>query len=521
MRIIDLFDRGVSQGRDKACLIDLTTGDQRTYGEAWQASHQIANGLLAAGVVPEETKVAVYSYNAARAVECVLGVLRSGAVWTPINVRNSVADNAYILNSLDVEILCYHSEFFDQLPQLRELCPKIRHFVCINGKGEADSVSVDDWIGQTFTLAPELAERRHAPMAIFGSGGTTGKPKGVVHSHATWECLTVNLLTSMPSRRPPVHLVVAPMTHAAAAMAFPLFAIGVTQVLVKKMEAPVVLEAISRYQVTHIFLPPTALYMLLADPNVRKHDYSSLEYFAYGAAPASVEKIKEAIDVFGPVMTQVYGQSEAGPLVGTVLSPAEHMRALKEKPEQMASCGRPTLLTKLKIVDDEGGELPQGQTGNIAIGGDFQMLEYYKNPEQTAAVRRNGWIETGDVGRIDDEGYVYIVDRKREMIITGGFNVYPSEIEQAIFHHPAVQDCAVVGVPDEKWGEAVKAVVQLKPGATATEAEIIALCRERLGGVMTPKSVEFWDDLPRSPVGKVLRRSVREKFWEGRSRRLV
>jgi acyl-CoA synthetase (AMP-forming)/AMP-acid ligase II len=187
----------------------------------------------------------------------------------------------------------------------------------------------------------------------------------------------------------------------------------------------------------------------------------------------------------------------------------------------MASCGRPTLLTKLKIVDDDGNELPQGQTGNIAIGGDFQMLEYYKNPEQTAAVRRNGWIETGDVGRVDNEGYVYIVDRKREMIITGGFNVYPSEIEQAIFHHPAVQDCAVVGVPDEKWGEAVKAVVQLKPGASATEAEIIALCRERLGGVMTPKSVEFWDDLPRSPVGKVLRRSVREKFWKGRSGALV
>lgn len=521
MRIIDMFDRGVSLGKERICLIEAATGEQRTYGQTWQASHQIANGLLAAGVVPEETKVAVYSHNAARAVECVLGILRSGAVWTPINVRNSMADNTYILNSLDVEILCYHSEFIDQVPKLRELCPKIRHFISINDKGEPDSICVDDWVAQAFTPAPELAERRNAPMAIFGSGGTTGKPKGVVHSHATWECLTVNLLTSMPSRHPPVHLVVAPMTHAAAAMAFPLFAIGATQVLMKKMEAPEVLAAIPQYRVTHLFLPPTGVYMLLADPTVREHDYSSLEYFVYGAAPASVEKIKQAIEVFGPVLTQVYGQSEAGPLVGTVLTPAEHMRALQEKPEQMASCGRPTLLTKLKIVDDDGNELPQGQIGNIAIGGDFQMLEYYRNPEQTAAVRRNGWIETGDVGRVDDEGYVYIVDRKREMIITGGFNVFPSEIEQAIFHHPAVQDCVVVGVPDEKWGEAVKAVVQLKLGASVTEAEIIALCRERLGGVMTPKSVEFWDDLPRSPVGKVLRRSVREKFWEGRSRALV
>lgn len=521
MRIIDFFDRGASLGHDRTCLIDVAAGEQRTYGETYRASHQIANGLLAAGVQPEMTKVAVYSYNASRAVECVLGILRSGAVWTPINYRNSIADNAFILDSLDVEILCYHPEFAEEIPQLRRLCPKVRHFVCLIGKGEPGAITVDDWMVQPFMLAPELPERRDAPMAIFGSGGTTGKPKGVVHSHTTWECLTVNLLNAIPPRKPPVHLVVAPMTHAAAALAFPLFAAGATQVLMKKFDARAVLEAIGKYRASYMFLPPTALYMLLAEPSVREHDYSSLEYFAYGAAPTSIEKIKQAIEVFGPVMTQVYGQAEAGPLVGTVFTPAEHLRALKENPDRLASCGRPTLLTKLKILDDDGKELPQGQAGNIAFSGQFQMLEYYKNPEQTREVRKNGWIHTGDIGRMDGEGFVYIVDRKREMIITGGFNVYPSEIEQAIFHHPAVQDCAVVGVPDEKWGEAVKAVVQLKPGTTATEDEIIALCRTRLGGVMTPKSVEFWEDLPRSPVGKVLRRAVRQKFWEGRERALV
>lgn len=522
MRIIDFLDRGALIARRRVCTLDDDTGISRTYEEVQRASHQIANGLLAAGVIPESTKVAIYSPNCGRALETVLGILRSGAVWAPVNARNSTPDNAYLLDKNDVEILLYHSDFSDQLGQLREACPKLRLCVPIDSAEPSHAVSVDVWLAQPFTPAPELTGRADAPMAIFGSGGTTGKPKGVVHSHRTWECLAINVNVSMPPKSgSPVHLVVAPMTHAAGSVALPLLAVGATQVLMKTFDAKKVLQAIGRHRVTHLFLPPTAVYMLLAEPGVRDHDYSSLEYFIYAAAPMSVEKVRQAMDVFGPVMVQTYGQTEAGALIGTFFSSAAHQAALRDKPERLASCGQATLLTKLKIVDDDGRTLPFGEKGEIAIGGDFQMLGYYKNDAATAEVRRDGWVYTGDIGRMDEDGFVYIVDRKREMIITGGFNVYPSEIEQAIFTHPAVQDCVVIGVPDEKWGEAVKAIVQLKPGESATEPEIIAVCKQRLGSVMAPKSVEFWPDLPKSAVGKVVRRVVREKYWAGRDRAVV
>ena len=281
------------------------------------------------------------------------------------------------------------------------------------------------------------------------------------------------------------------------------------------------LEAIATHGVTHLFLPPTAIYGLLSDPTVRRGDYASLEYFFYAAAPMSVDKLREALDVFGPVMVQGYGQMEAGPMIGACFTAAAHRDALQDRPKRLASCGRPNLLTKMKIVDEDGRTLPSGERGEILIGGDFRMLGYYNNEAATRETVRDGWVLTGDIGEMDEDGFLYIVDRKREMIISGGFNVYPGEVERIIYAHEAVQDCAVVGVPDEKWGEAVKAIVQLKPGAQADPAEIIAFCKARVGSVMTPKSVEVWPDLPRSAVGKVLRRVVRERFWQGRDRAIV
>ncbi len=522
MRIIDFFDRGALIARDRTCTLDLETGRRRTYAEVRHASHQIANGLLSIGAVPGRTKVAVYSPNCGRALESVLGVLRAAAVWAPVNARNAIQDIAGLLDDNDVEILLYHSDYADRLDALRLGCPRLRAFVPIDADPPGAAHAVDRWVAAPFAPAPEHAAHPDDPMAIFGSGGTTGRPKGVVHSHRTWECLAMNLNVSMPPKSgDPVHLVVAPMTHAAGAMALPLLAVGATQVLMKAFDAKAVLRAIGEHRVTHLFLPPTAVYMLLAEPEVRAHRYDSLEYFVYAAAPMSIDRIRQAIEVFGPVMVQTYGQTEAGALIGTFFSARAHVHALRERPARLASCGQATPLTRIRIVDDEGRPLPAGERGEIAIGGEFRMAGYYRNPAATAEVLRDGWVLTGDLGWMDEDGFVYIVDRKREMIITGGFNVYPSEVEQAIFAHPSVQDCAVVGVPDEKWGEAVKAVVQLKPGAAADAAGIMELCRQRLGGVMAPKSVDFWPELPRSAVGKVMRRAVRDSFWAQRDRSLV
>jgi acyl-CoA synthetase (AMP-forming)/AMP-acid ligase II len=525
VRIIDLFDRGASIARDRVCTLDHETGRCRTYAQVQRASHAIACGLQASGVVPEQTQVAVWSPNCGRAVEAVLGVLRSGAVWAPVNSRNAPGDIAYLLDGNDVEILLVHRDYAAPLAEVLAACPKIRRVVWLERGERPGEASIDDWLEAFPGDAATVSYRPDSPMAIFGSGGTTGRPKGVVHSHRMWECLAVNVLTSMAPRSPsPVHLVVAPMTHAAGALGLPLLAVGATQVLMKQFDAAAVLRAIGSHGVTHLFLPPTAVYMLLARADVRSHDFGSLEYFVYAAAPMSVEKIREAIEVFGPVMVQTYGQTEAGPLIGTFFSAAAHVHALAHRPERLAACGQATLLTRVRIVDDEGRTLPPGERGEIAIGGDFTMSGYYRNPGATQEVRRGEWILTGDVGRMDEDGFVYIVDRKREMVITGGFNVYPGEIEQVVFTHPGVQDCAVIGVPDEKWGEAVKAIVQLKPDVRACPQvadEIVALCRARLGSVMAPKSVDFWPELPKSAVGKVVRRVVRERFWAGRDRTLV
>jgi acyl-CoA synthetase (AMP-forming)/AMP-acid ligase II len=518
MRLIDNLDRGVMLAHSRDCVVE---GDyRRTYADVQRASHQIACGLLDLGVT-STTKVSTYSPNAAKTFESIMGVLRSGVVWAPVNARNALPEITHLLNSNDVEVLFYHSTVSSDLEAIKQACPGVRHFVLIDGRPSEGGLCVEDWLALPYRQAPRLRYDPLAPCAIFGSGGTTGQPKGVVHSHLTWGMCTANVLVSMPPQKPPVHLIVSPMTHAAGALALPLLAVSATQVVMKGFDARKILEAIGSHRVTHLFLPPTAVYMLLTEPSVRQHDYSSLEYFVYAAAPMSVEKLKQALDIFGPIMVQTYGQAEAGHFIGTFFGSAEHAYALNERPERLASCGRPTPFTALEIVDDDDVVLGPNEVGEIAIGGNFQMIEYYKNPAATEETRRQGWIHTGDVGRKDEEGFVYIVDRKREMIVTGGFNVFPGQIEQAIFAHPAVQDCAVVGVPDEKWGEAVKAVIVLRPGATATEQEIIHLCRERLGGVQAPKSVEFWPDLPRSAVGKVLRRSVRARYWEGRDRTLV
>ncbi len=278
------------------------------------------------------------------------------------------------------------------------------------------------------------------------------------------------------------------------------------------------MQAIERHRVTHLFLPPTAIYRLLAHPDVRNHDYSSLRFFTYASAPMAPEKVKEAMDVFGPVMTSGFGQSESGVNV-THLSPRDHVRILASGDERrLTSVGRATLFNRVEIMDDAGALLPPETVGEIVLRGDQLMSGYYNNPEETERADAFGWRHTGDMGFKDAEGWVFLVDRKRDMIISGGFNVFPAVVEKVLVTHPDVQDCAVVGTPDDEWGERVTAVVEAKAGCVIDPADVMAFGRERLGGVNAPKQVLVWPELPRSPVGKVLRRKVREHFWQGRQR---
>jgi len=517
MRQIDFFDRGALLAPDRICL--MQEGASLTYREAQRLSYRIANALLADGWAEGES-AAVYSPNDIVGFTCCLGVMRADITWVPLNARHALDDLAHHMNLGRCRTLLYHSEFEVKIAELRARVPTLRRVVCIDRAG-ADAPSLEAWLeGVPDTPTPPPA--RDDPDKVFRiavTGGTTGRPKGVLQTHRMAATNVAGFLMALRYDAPPTYLVAAPMTHAAGVTGFHALALGGTMAMLPKADPLEIMQKIEAWRVNALLAPSTVLYMMLGHPRVRQFDYSSLRYFFFGTSPTSVEKIREANAVFGPVMGQIYGQTEASLLIACML-PADTAEACADpaKAHRLLSCGRAGPLAHLAVMDDQGRLLPDGERGELVLRGGLLMRGYLDAPEETAAALAGGWLHTSDIGYRDEAGFFYIVDRKRDLIISGGFNIFPSEVEQVIWSHDAVQDCAVVGVPDAKWGEAVKAVVELKPGQTATEAEIIALCKERLGGVKTPKTVEFWETLPRSAVGKVLKREVRSRYWEGRDR---
>ncbi len=275
------------------------------------------------------------------------------------------------------------------------------------------------------------------------------------------------------------------------------------------------LALVQRHRVTHTFLPPTLIYMLLAHEDLAGADLGSLQCLWYGAAPMSVARLEQAITTIGPVMAQLFGQSEA-PMMISMMPPRDHLNPDGSVARhRLSSAGRPAPLVTVAIMDGEGRLLGTGERGEIVIRSSLVMAGYYKNPAATAEVSRSGWHHTGDIGYLDDDNFLYIVDRAKDMVITGGYNVYSAEVEQALMEHPAVRDCAVVGLPDDKWGERVTAVLQLQPGTEASVDDVMAFVKARLGSVKTPKQAEIWADLPRSKLGKVLKTDIRSRLLDG------
>lgn len=356
---------------------------------------------------------------------------------------------------------------------------------------------------------------------IFATGGTTGYSKGAVWTDRAWQALIDTFRTVSPSCDAIVHLAVGPMTHAAGVLALMMMGQRVTHIVLPKPDPEAILSAIEQYRVTHLYLPPTLLYMLLSHPRVREYDYSSLVSFIVAAAPIAPEKLKEAVNIFGPVMTQAYGQAEA-PFLCTYFSRDEiAAAAVGNCDRRLLACGRATPAMEVAIADEEGNFLTDEEQGEIIVRGPLLMREYYRNPVATAEITLpDGWRRTGDIGRRSSDGLFYIVDRKKDMIISGGFNVFAAEVEHVLLAHPSIQDCAVIGVPDEKWGEAVKACIELKPDASVDPEEVIDFCKARIGSVLAPKSVEIWPELPRSGAGKILKRSIRERYWQNADRKI-
>jgi fatty-acyl-CoA synthase len=508
MGLMAYLDKGASLGREAPCL--TLDGVSLNYGDVQDLSHAVARALARSGVRAGD-KVAILSGNDALAFACVFGIARRGAVWCPINPRNTMAENRELLALFDCVALLYarpYAEIIDglELPTL----------VCLD--------ELANWLGEGADYADTPPDDT---VMIVGTGGTTGRPKGVVLTDRNIETMTALTLMGYPlgadaasaqkcaQGARPVYLAMAPLTHAAGVLCFPVMALGGEIVVMAKPDLDEFLALVEHHRVTHTFLPPTLIYMLLAHEKLAATDLSSLRCFWYGAAPMSPERLEQALTAIGPVMAQLFGQSEA-PMMVSMLPPSEHFRADGSVArERLSSAGRPAPLVTVAIMAEDGTLLPPGERGEIVVRSSLVMAGYYKNPEATAEASRHGWHHTGDIGYLDDDHYLFIVDRAKDMIITGGFNVYSAEVEQALMAHPAVRECSVVGLPDEKWGERVVAVVQPQAGAELSEAELVAFAKERIGSVKAPKQVHVWPDLPRSTVGKVLKTTIRKRLLRG------
>ena len=347
---------------------------------------------------------------------------------------------------------------------------------------------------------------------LVGTGGTTGRPKGVMLSGRSIETMSAIVLMSYPFTGRPVYLAMAPLTHAAGVLCFPVMALGGEVVVMPTPDLRGFLQLVATRRVTHTFLPPTLIYLLLAHGDLAAADLSSLECFWYGAAPMSPARLEQAIGAIGPVMAQLFGQTEA-PMMISTMAPADHLLPDGTVAiDRLASAGRPSPLVTVAVMDDRGRLLPTGERGEIVVRGSLVMDGYWKDPEATAAASAYGWHHTGDIGLLDGDGYLFIVDRAKDMIITGGFNVYSAEVEQVVMAHPDVLDCAVVGLPDDIWGERVVAVVQPLPDHRVVAEDVVAFVKQRLGSVKAPKQVLVWSDLPRSRVGKVLKAEVKARL---------
>lgn len=521
MRAIDYFDKGAEANPDRTAIID---GDVRMkYREAGEATIRIARAMRANGLRGEEA-AGIYSHNDFRVLLTMLGIMRAGAVWVPINYRNAIDATTEYMNYVEMSWLFYHSNFCDSVREIRSRVPSLRHLVCLDCDDDghpsleafmesANEVDDVDW-GDAYGNLDRL-------VGLVPTGGTTGPAKGVRVTSLAWGTMTdmaTHYWRGDCANR--VCLNTAPLSHAAGVVAFTATALGATNVILPKFDALEVLQAIPRFQVTHLFLPPTAFYNLLSHPDIAKFDYSSLRVFLLAGSPVSPDKLKRGVEIFGPCLCQSYGQTEAPMLLTFLDQKALAAAATGKNPERLASCGKPTSSVRLAIMDEQGRILPRGEPGEIVARGTLVTAGYYKLPEATAEIRRYGWHHTGDIGYIDEDGYVYIVDRKKDMIITGGFNVFSVEVEAGIMAIPQVHECAVIGVPHEVWGEAVKAFIVLRNGEHLTEDGVLRHCKAKLGGMKAPKSVEFITEIPKTAAGKIDRKALRAPYWEHAERQV-
>jgi acyl-CoA synthetase (AMP-forming)/AMP-acid ligase II len=516
-RLKSVADLSRIQAQDRPDAIALDYKDRlTTFRELDERASKVAQGLIALGQKPG-ARIGYLGKNSDRYCEVLLGAFKARGVVVGVNWRLAPAEIAYVLNDAACEVLFVTQEYCDCIDSIALDTPKLKTIIAIDD-GHSQRESYEGWRDAHPATDPGLPVAPDDDVIQLYTSGTTGHPKGVQLTNANYLAI-FHCLSEMPlgSYTPEdVVLIAMPFFHVAGVnIALLSIGQGARGVILPETDPQLILNLMQTKRVSYVFLVPALILFLLQQPNVREIDFTALKNISYGASPISEAVLLKAREIFGCEFLQVYGLTETTG-GGTFLPPEDHDPARGK----LRSCGKAAPGHEIRILDSEGRELPPREVGEIAIRAPNVMKGYWAKAAATQASVVNGYLRTGDAGFFDEEGYLYIHDRVKDMIVSGGENIYPAEVENAIFGHPAVADVAVIGVPDATWGEAVKAIVVKKPGASATQAEIIAHARTRIAGYKLPKSVDFADALPRNPSGKVLRRELRRPYWEGLERQV-
>ena len=493
-------------------------GGSRTYGATNQRADALAHALVDFGLCRGD-RVALFMHNCPEVMESFFAVLKAGGAVVPLNPRFTADEVEYHIGDARARFLIVDEAGAQLVADRRPRLKAVEQVVQLGGiprDGHLDfELLVTRATGEPF-VAVDVDDDELAWLAY--TSGTTGRSKGAMLTHGVlvFESLCA-LADTMRLEVEHVGMHAAPLTHGSGHNALAFTMKGCTQVILAEsgFDVDKFLDWVPRYKVNALFMVPTMIKMVIDHPKARDADFSSLKWVVYGGAPMYADDLKKALDLMGPVFVQIFGQTES-PMTGTVLRAEEHM---VDGPlaHLLTSCGRARSGVQVRILDDKDEPVAPGTTGEICIRGGSVMPGYWERPEANAETLRGGWLHTGDIGTMDEHGYVYILDRTRDMVISGGLNVYPREVEEIILTHPAVSEVCVFGVPDPKWGEALKAHVVLN-GGTATEEEIIAFAGQHLAGYKKPKTVDFVDELPKTTYGKLDKKAVRAPYWAGRDR---
>lgn len=517
MVVGDMLLRNANKFPEKIAIISKSLS--MSYQELNERVNRLANALIKKGLKKGD-RIGILVHNCYQFIETYFAAAKTGGIFCPYNNHLKERELNYLINYSSPRFLFLDADFGDIVDSLKPHLESVEHYICLQKPRWSPMEDYESFLSKGDKKEPGIKILDNDIMSIFFTAGTTGRPKGAMRTHRQ---VVSNAMTGVIELKVSYHeraLISFPMYHVSCEDNMGRHFFMPNTIFIRRegqFDPKEVLELLSTERITMCQFVPTMISALLQHRDIDRYDLSSLRLILYAGAPMPVELLKRALQKFKCGFAQLYGQTESGPII-TILHPEDHvLEGSERKLRKLASAGRPVLNYEIKIIDEQGKAVLAGEVGEVIGRSEAMMKRYWRLPKESKEKLKDGWLHTGDLGKFDEDGYLYIVDRKDDMIISGGVNIYPREVEEVLYQHPSVLEASVIGVPDDYWGEAVKAIIVLKEGATLIEEEIIKFCGEHLAGYKKPKSVEFWKELPKSPQGKILKKTIREHIFKRKS----